>query len=426
MTRPSTPGADVDRLLTRLTRFLLRHSAEGAFDLRDSVRQAGAAYDARVDLLALAEGAVLEINHRDGSQTVSTIRVPPELTRLDLVAEAKFLQREMVRGDISAVAAYDRLADLERTPGPYPSWLRVIGVVLFAAGFAPSVQATWREVWSSLLLGAVMGLMFVLADRIGPLRTLLPIVGPIVIGIVAFAGLHAHRAPGGPMAIMIPALFVLIPGDFLCAATAELAVGQITPGAVRLAQAAFVLVELTAGVIVAAEITRVGTASLFERHVASALPGWLLVLAWIPFSIGLALTFSARLQDVAWIAALVYLAWGVQVGATRLIGPTAGTFLAAAALALAAGLLERSDHRPPRIVLILGGFFALTVGAVALRGLTTLDGGYAIQGFYDLRDAILQTASLTLGLVVGAVVVLQLPRRRATAPFAAGSSPGDS
>jgi uncharacterized membrane protein YjjP (DUF1212 family) len=196
MTRPSTSAADVDRLLTRLTRFLLRHSAEGAFDLRDSVREAGAAYNARADLLALAEGAVLEINHQDGSQTVSTIRVPPELTRLDLVAEAKFLRREVVHGQITAVAAYDRLTDLKRRPIPYPGWLRVIGVVLFAAGFAPSVQATWREVWSSLLLGAVRGLMFVLADRIGPLRTLLPIAGPIVIGIVAFAVLHAHRAPG--------------------------------------------------------------------------------------------------------------------------------------------------------------------------------------------------------------------------------------
>jgi len=42
-------------------------------------------------------------------------------------------------------------------------------------------------------------------------------------------------------------LFVLIPGDFLCAATAEIAVGQLTPGAVRLAQAAFTLVEIAAG-----------------------------------------------------------------------------------------------------------------------------------------------------------------------------------
>jgi hypothetical protein len=45
-------------------------------------------------------------------------------------------------------------------------------------------------------------------------------------------------------------------------------------------------------------------------------------------------------------------------------------------------------------VLILGGFFALTVGAVALRGLTAIDGGHTIQGFADLRDAVLQTAAL--------------------------------
>jgi hypothetical protein len=49
---------------------------------------------------------------------------------------------------------------------------------------------------------------------------------------------------------------------------------------------------------------------------------------------------------------------------------------------------------PWGIVLILGGFFALTVGAVALRGLTAIDGGHTIQGFADLRDAVLQTAAL--------------------------------
>lgn len=87
------------------------------------------------------------------------------------------------------------------------------------------------------------------------------------------------------------------------------------------------------------------------------------------------------------------------------MGPTAGTFVASAFLAATAGYLETAPGRPPRIVLILGGFFALTVGALALRGLTTLDGGHSIQGFNDIRDAVEQTASLTLGLVVGTVAV---------------------
>ena len=98
---------------------------------------------------------------------------------------------------------------------------------------------------------------------------------------------------------------------------------------------------------------------------------------------------------------------------TRWVGPTAGTFAAAVLLAAAAGYLEGSARRPPRIVLILGGFFALTVGALALRGLTTIDGGFTIQGFNDIRDAVTQTAALTLGLVVGAVPVQAVAASRA-------------
>jgi hypothetical protein len=39
-----------------------------------------------------------------------------------------------------------------------------------------------------------------------------------------------------------------------------------------------------------------------------SLPSWLIAVAWIPFTIGLALTFNARMQDVPWMLLLVYLA----------------------------------------------------------------------------------------------------------------------
>jgi uncharacterized membrane protein YjjP (DUF1212 family) len=411
---------DVERLLRRLTRFLLRHSAEGAFELRDTVRQVAAAYGAEAEVLAIVEGAVLTLQGPDGSSRCAAIRVSPELARLDLVAEGKFLVRRVIAGELTAVAAEEDLIRLERRPAPYPPWLRAAGVVLFAVGFAPSVQATWTEIGYSAVLGLVMAVVFVFAERLAVLRVLLPIAGPILVGLTAFGLLHAERQPGGPMILMVPALFVLIPGDFLCAATAEIAVGQLTPGAVRLAQAAFTLVEIAAGVLVAAEVSGVGTAGLFEAVVPPVLPVALIVASWVPFVLGLALTFSARMRDVPWVLALTYLAWGVQFGVTRWIGPTAGTFVAAALLAVAAGYLEISGRRPPRIVLILGGFFALTVGALALRGLTTIDGGFTIQGFNDIRDAITQTAALTLGLVVGAAPVQAFVSSRVRRLAAAG------
>ena len=416
---------EINRLLVRLTRFLLRNSAEGGFEVRSTVRQVAGACGARADVLAIAEGAVLTVRHRDDSSYAETVQVAPELARLDLVAEGKFLVRRIVDGELGARAANRALTELERHPGPYPPWLRGLGVVLFAVGFAPSVQATWKEVGYSAALGAVMAVVFLAAERASALRILLPIIGPIAVGLVAFGVLHAHRQPGGPIVLMIPALFVLIPGDYLCAATAEIAVGQLTPGAVRLAQAAFTLLEIAVGIVIAAEISGAGTASLFEATVPRGLPYWLIVISWVPFVLGMALTFSARLRDTPWILALTYLAWGVQFGLTKWVGPDAGTFVAAGLLAATAGFLELSPLRPPRIVLILGGFFALTVGSVALRGLTTIDGGHPIQGFGDIRDAITQTAAITLGLIVGAVPVQAAAVRRHRVPTVAAAADQD-
>jgi uncharacterized membrane protein YjjP (DUF1212 family) len=416
---------DVDKLLSGLTRFLLLHSAEGAFELRDTVRAVGRAYGAHAEILAVAEGAVLTVRHPDGLSYHDTVRIGPELTRLDLVSKAKFLVNRILARELSAAAARRELTGLESSRDPYPWWLRVIGVSLFASGFAPGVQQTWREVAAALFLGAVMGLIFVAADWAGGLRVLLPIVGTLVVAVIAFKVLHAQDAPGGPVLLMIPGLFILIPGDLLCAATAEIAVGQFTPGAVRLAQAAVTLVQLAAGVIIAAELTGVGLKALSQpAPPGHSLPGWLIVVAWLPFTIGLGLTFNARMRDVPWMLLLVYLAWGVQelVLAHSLVvpqegenGATAAVFVAAAVLAFAAGVLEQFRDLPPRGVTILGGFFALTVGAVALQGLTALAGNPQVQGFNDIRDATSETVALTLGLITGAAPAAAIAayRRRA-------------
>ena len=420
-----SPDVDVDRLLSGLTRFLLLHSAEGAFELRDTVRAVGRTYGADAEILALAEGAVLTVRHPDGPSYHDTVRVSPDLTRLDLVSKAKFLVNRILAGELSAASACRELTGWESSSEPYPWWLRIIGVTLFAVGFAPGVQQTWREIAAAAFLGAVMGLMFIAADRVGGLRLLLPIVGTLVVAVIAFKVLHAQDAPGGPVLLMIPGLFILIPGDLLCAATVEIAVGQFTPGAVRLAQAAVTLLQLAAGVIIAAELTGVGLKALSEPAPPEhSLPSWLIVVSWIPFTIGLALTFNARRWDVPWMLLLVYLAWGVQelVLAHSLVvpqegetGATAAVFVAATVLAFAAGVLEQFRDLPPRGVTILGGFFALTVGAVALQGLTALAGNPQVQGFNDIRDATSESVALTLGLITGAVpaAAIAAHRRRA-------------
>src|SRR5580704_17369319 len=144
---------DVDRLLSGLTRFLLLHSAEGAFELRGTVPAVGRGYGVHAEVLVVVEGAVLTIKHPAGPTYHDTVRIGPELTRLDLVSKAKFLVNRIVAGELSPADACAELAGWESSREPYPWWLRIIGVSLFSAGFAPGVQQTWREVAAAAVLG---------------------------------------------------------------------------------------------------------------------------------------------------------------------------------------------------------------------------------------------------------------------------------
>jgi uncharacterized membrane protein YjjP (DUF1212 family) len=77
---------DINRLLCGLTAFEMRNSAEGA---------------------------VLTVRHPDAEPFTQTIRVTPELARLDRVSHAKFLLDRVMSGELTAAEADRELSDLQ-------------------------------------------------------------------------------------------------------------------------------------------------------------------------------------------------------------------------------------------------------------------------------------------------------------------------
>ena len=404
-------NADVDKLLRKLAKFLLRNSSEGTFDLQDTMRQLGLPFGAKVECLVTMEGIVLIVTHADGVQTSGVVHAQPSLERLDLVSEFKVLALRIEAGEFSATEALKELEKLESQRAPFPWWARFIGVILFAAGFSPSMQANWSEIMWSVVLGGVMAVAYLGGERIQVLRTMLPLLAATLVAVVGFGVLNLQHAHGGPVLVMVPALFVMIPGDFLCAAAAEIAVGQFTVGTIRLVQSFFVLFQLAGGVIAGAFLTGVGTDELVSSSTINNIPWEITVVAWIPFTIGMAMTFCARRRDIPWLLLGVYVAFGVQMLFGWLFGATTGTFVSAAVLTLMGTVLARKPSRPPSLVIILGGVFVLTVGSMALRGITTAAGGNLVESFKDFTDFCLIAGGLSFGLIVGTTAGISLLRR---------------
>ncbi|MGW5665239.1 threonine/serine exporter family protein [Streptomyces sp. NPDC003758] len=395
--------ADLDDLavfLARLTGLLLRSSGEGAHRIERAVAGSARAFGGVASLLLVPEAAALTVTAADGSTRIVVVHGFPDVLRLDQVVALQPLLADVRAGRIGIAEADRRLMEIEAAPAPYPWWLKFFGVVLFALGFAPAMQPTWYEVATTAVLGALAAALVVTADRVPRLHRILPLMVSTAVSIATIELFADNPARGGPVLLMLPALFYFVPGDYLSAATAELAAGLITTGATRLVYSAFLLVQLYVGVLFGVFFTGASPHALFDVAAHSDLPRWALFAAWIVFVAGTLLAFAIPLRFFWLLLLLVYVTVGVQSAFTKLVGETGGTFVAAVVLAAAATLIARGPRRPPRLVLMLPGFFTLTVGSLGMRGLTTLAGGY-VEGFQDLLKLVTIVTALAIGLVVG-------------------------
>ncbi|MEU6373566.1 threonine/serine exporter family protein [Streptomyces sp. NPDC046909] len=392
---------DLTAFLSRLTGLLLRSSGEGAHLVERAVADSARAFGGGASLLLVPEAATLTVTAPGGRTRTVTVHGFPEVFRLDQVAALKPLLDEVHAGRIGITEADRRLTAIETAPAPYPWWLKFLGIVLFALGFAPLMQPTWYEIAATAVLGTLSAALAVTADRVPVLARILPLVVSVAVSVVTIEVFADDPARGGPVLLMLPALFYFVPGDYLSAAAVELAAGLITTGSIRLVYAVFLLVQLYLGVLLGVLVTGTSTHALFDIAADADLPRWALFLAWVVFTAGTLFAFAIPVRFFWPLLLLVYVTVGVQSAFTKLVGETGGTFVAAVVLSAAATLIARPPDRPPRLILILPGFFTLTVGSLGMRGLTTLAGGYVIEGFQDLLKLVTIVTALAVGLMVG-------------------------
>ncbi|MGN6130200.1 MAG: hypothetical protein ACTHOK_07645, partial [Nocardioidaceae bacterium] len=189
-----------------------------------------------------------------------------------------------------------------------------------------------------------------------------------------------------------------------------------------LVYAFFVLGLIVVGIVAAAEAAGRPDA-LAETLPAPALPVLVVLLGWVVFSVGLVLAFDAEPGLVGWLVPSVIATYALQQGVTRLAGQVFGTLVAGAVLGAFANLVSGPSRRPPRLLLILGGFFVLTVGGVGIRGVTSILGGDVVTGLQHLVDFGIQVPTVALSMALG---ILATSRRLRDRPggFALRRVPG--
>jgi uncharacterized membrane protein YjjP (DUF1212 family) len=398
----------VTEFLALLTKEWVAYGSEGV-SLRSEIQEIARAHGARAEIQVQADSAVLTVDEGHAVQTITVVS-DQQITRLDRFTDLRGVMVRAKNGDADLEGLSREVVAIAKSPRIYPEWAKALGIVLFTIGFSVNVQATWAEVGFAALTGAAVALIVTVADRVERVSLLAAFIAAVAVSAIVLMIFNSADVDGGPILLMIPALFFFIPGDVLSASMFELAAGRITAGATQLVYSVFLLMLLLVGVLVGTALTGTDRSVLFAEAVPAEFPDVVPWLGWVLFAFGFMLAFSVRLRDFGWVLLVTLVAFGVQQGTTALFGEIVGAFLASTAMIVTAIWVSRDPARPPVVVLALCGFFVLTVGALGLEGFTALASGQPVVGSTDHLSMLTIAMAIALGLLTGAILVNRATR----------------
>jgi uncharacterized membrane protein YjjB (DUF3815 family) len=204
--------------------------------------------------------------------------------------------------------------------------------------------------------------------------------------------------------LMVPALFVFIPGNNITMQAVELIEGKWMAGVARFSYAIIMLVLLVAGGYLAATIAGLSVDELDPVSNEPDFEWWAIYIGRVFYALGVGFAFQMALKHFPINFIITEIVAVVTQGFTYLLGEYVGTFLGSLAMTIIAMYVSKFPKQPPSYVYIATPFFTLTPGSHGLRGFEAVASGDEITGYEDFWSLIFLLIVIALGIVGGSII----------------------
>lgn len=302
-----------------------------------------------------------------------------------------------------------QLAKVPELVAPFSGVQRVLGYALTSGAISVLLGASWFGVLLATVLGAGVGTILLLGERLPSSYGALLIVGAALgSSLIVLLAARISTDPGVLPSLVAP-LVILLPGGLLTTAVIELATGHIMSGSARAAAGAMRLLLLAVGIVSAGALVGVPTIDLdVAGEPLGPLAPWIAVAV---FGVGITVYQCARPASIPWILLVLYVAYGAQVLGDVLFGGVLSALIGAIAMTPIAVLVARHRNGPPAIVSFLPAFWLLVPGALGLVGVTEVLGGNTGAGS-TLVATVGTMIAIALGVLIGLAASSSLRDRR--------------
>ena len=329
------------------------------------------------------------------------LRLEPGSIDLGRLADADAIAEQVMDGRLDIEAGLARLHGMDKPPSAFYSRLQVAAFGVASALVVSLFPRTgWFDLATSAGLGMLIGVLSIFGQTRSRLNDAVEALAAFLATLMVFY-IASHWAPLSVQPVIISALIIMMPGMMLTNAVNELAHQQLASGSARFAGALTILMKLTFGAILAAQIVEnLGWQNLSNSQ-AAALPGWMPMAMLLPGALALALLFKTRWRDVPIVMMAVLLGYGVmklceQIPAMSDDTIPTGVFLAAFVVTAVANAFARLFNRPGALIRV-PGIILLVPGSLGFR---TINVALAQDVTSSLDLAISLLAALT-ALVAG-------------------------
>lgn len=355
--------------------------------------------DARISVLPTLLIVGLQPGRPAGIRTIDSF----DQLRLDQSTDVIHVARGAEAAEIAPAEASRRLLHALAL-GPRFGTLAYIGShAILTLGLGLVIRPAPVDLWTYLLLGALVGALKAWGLRHSAGGYLLPLVAAALVSAIAFLAHGGNEAAS--LRLTIPPLVTFLPGALLTMATVDLAFGETVTGASRFVAGLLQLAMLGIAIVVGAELVgnpHTGPVAGHSAHTAGPWSAWLGVLV---FGIGVFVHNSGPRRSLLWLLVVLFAAWVGQLAGKHLIDATLSGFVGAAVMVPVAHAVARVPTAPPAHVMFLPAFWLLVPGTIGLIGITELVGNNSHEGSQHLVEALASIPSVALGILAGTLVV---------------------
>ena len=278
--------------------------------------------------------------------------------------------------DVTPLEGLQALDDIEHLRPRFRARWRVLGQAIAAAGVCLLLQPTWTDVVIALGLGILTGVWVLVSARLTAGRILAPVIAALAIGLIVFT-LAKYGIGDAPLKQLVPPLISYIPGSVVTVAVGELAAGDMIAGASRLVYGCFMFGQLALGIVAADLVVGLDVNRALQVDTVQVLGAFTPWLGVVLLGAGYFLLFCGTRGSLAWLLAILFVAYSAQVLGGAFLGGILSGLVGAFLMTITAYIVQAIPSSPPAEVLFLPGFWLLIPGATGLIGITQVVGAHA-------------------------------------------------